>query len=160
MLDNAQFRALIVRPTLEIIGLYSQEAEDLLVMTMAHESKGGTYIKQKGGPALGIYQMEHRTFEDIYSRILKKSPLMCESISLACGMNATRLDDHEDLVGNLYFATAIARIYYTQFNEPIPKDINSLSLYAKKFWNRTGKATPEQYLRAYLEFNHIKASSI
>ena len=67
MAFNAQqFRNLIIEPTLEAIGMNSTSAVELLLGTMATESWAGTYIKQiKNGPALGVYQMEPATHDDI-----------------------------------------------------------------------------------------------
>ena len=65
MLNIAQFRDLIVKSTLNDLLLYSEDAEELLVFTCAVESLGGTYLQQVKGPALGIYQMEPVTYNDI-----------------------------------------------------------------------------------------------
>ena len=51
--------------------LVSQEAENLLMGTAAQESALGEYIRQLGnGPALGIFQMEPETFDDIVRNYL------------------------------------------------------------------------------------------
>ena len=66
MIDNKQLRECIIKPTLDSLQMYSQAAEELLVFTCACESLGGTYLKQVKGPALGIYQMEPATYQDIW----------------------------------------------------------------------------------------------
>ena len=51
--------------------MYSPVAENLIMGTAAQES-GFTYIKQLGGgPALGMFQVEPATAEDILFRYLK-----------------------------------------------------------------------------------------
>src|SRR5260221_1196758 len=83
MFDNIQFREQIIRPALEglylfqrpsLVDLYTKDSEELLVAIMATESLGGKYLTQKnGGPARGIYQMEERTYEDIWKNYLLPS---------------------------------------------------------------------------------------
>ena len=71
-IDAEQLRKDIVRPAIEKIGLWSQEAEDLLIGTAAQESHLGTYLRQLGdGPALGIFQMEPATHNDIHENFLR-----------------------------------------------------------------------------------------
>lgn len=141
MIDSTHLREYVIRPVLKDMGHYSQAAENLLVMIAAHESKMGTYLKQIDGPALGIYQMEPTTarwLDDGYDY-----------------RSAQRLED--DLTANLLYQTALARVFFTRFEEPLPheKDLQGLAAYAKKYWNtRAGKATPEDYLDAY-EPHHI-----
>jgi hypothetical protein len=57
------------------------------------------------------------------------------------------------------FASQMARIFFLPNREPIPKDIEDLSRYAKKYWNVDGKATAEQYLGAYYRMEGIKSGS-
>ena len=69
-LDTKQLRTRIVRPTLQVIGLWSPSAENLVMGTAMQESRC-TYLKQLGkGPAIGIFQMEPMTFQDIYDNFL------------------------------------------------------------------------------------------
>ena len=72
--DARQFRECIIRPTLRALEPeipHSLVAEELLMLTAAHESHLGTYLKQKGGPALGIYQMEPATYRDLHENFLR-----------------------------------------------------------------------------------------
>jgi hypothetical protein len=74
MIDPRQFRALIVRPALESINLWSQQAEDLVMGTAAQESRL-IYLRQLGnGPALGLFQMEPATHNDIWVNFLRWKP--------------------------------------------------------------------------------------
>jgi hypothetical protein len=71
-LNVHQFRSYVLRPTLERIGLHSNSAEILLLGTALTESGDMHYLRQLGnGPALGVYQMEPTTHEDIYDNYLK-----------------------------------------------------------------------------------------
>ena len=155
MFNHIQFRELIVRPILVSMELWSPEAEDLLIMTMAHESNCGEYITQMGeGPAHGLFEMEKGTFNDLWRGLKdESSPLhpYAQKIMKICNLVSPPIA--EDMDGNLYLATAMARIYYLRVHNPIPKDIDGMSVYAKKYWNtELGKATADNYLSAYLRF--------
>ena len=69
-MDVKQFKDLIVEPVLHAMGMYSESAVNLLLMTVAHESRMGHYIAQVGGPALGVYQIEPTTARDVVMRYL------------------------------------------------------------------------------------------
>ncbi|KAF0118141.1 MAG: hypothetical protein FD149_866 [Rhodospirillaceae bacterium] len=75
MCDSAHFVTTVIRPTLLHLGLHSPAAEALLLGTAIQESRLGTYLRQTGGgPALGVYQMEPATHEDIWTNFLAYRP--------------------------------------------------------------------------------------
>ena len=93
MLNIKQLREFIIKPALYDLVMYSPEAEELLVFTCAVESKGCSYIKQIEGPALGIYQMEPATYNDLWQNYIKnKGSLILIMISnsklASCPMNS------------------------------------------------------------------------
>lgn len=119
----------------------SEAAVRLLLMIAAHESGGFTYCKQKGGPALGLFQMEPPTFAHVMD-YLKRSERF----------PAVRPLPVERLVIDAEYAAAVARVYLYSFPEPLPDadDLAGLAAYAKKYWNtNAGRATPEKYLRDF-----------
>ena len=163
-INAKQFRELIVRPTLKYLEPeipYSTEAEDLLVMTAAHESHLGTYLKQVNGPALGVYQMEPATHADIWENFLEYRDKLAWAVD---DLLTERLDeDYSDsLVFDLRYATAMARVNYYRDKEAIPKEkdyptrseyIDALGAYAKRVYNtELGKATANQYVKDYLKY--------
>ena len=163
-INAKQFRELIVRPTLKYLEPeipYSTEAEDLLVMTAAHESHLGTYLKQVNGPALGVYQMEPATHSDIWENFLEYRDKLAWVVD---DLLTERLDeDYSDsLVFDLRYATAMARVHYYRDKEAIPKEkdyptrseyIDALGAYAKRVYNtELGKATANQYVKDYLKY--------
>ncbi|MES2356254.1 MAG: hypothetical protein V4568_17985 [Pseudomonadota bacterium] len=155
MLNNNQFRSHIIKPSLLPLDLWSPEAENLLVMTMAHESLGGTYLAQVGGPALGIYQMEPATHNDIWATNLRGAndmyKVLASKIMLSC--NFLKQPYSEEMVSNLKYATIMARIFYLRCPESIPSDISALGAYCKKYWNTSkGKATAAEYQTDYNRF--------
>ena len=70
MLNIQQFRANIVRPTLEAIGAHSRAAEDLVLGTALQESNLHYLRQLNEGPARGVYQMEPATYDDIWENYL------------------------------------------------------------------------------------------
>lgn len=149
MLNKNQLIELVIKPTLSGIGLWSQDAENLLLMIAAHESKWGYYLAQMKGPARGMYQMEGETHDDIVAWVNRTNPLLFTKILEVCGMvrSAATADR---MCSNLAYATAMARLFFLRFPEGLPSSPADQSAYAKKRWNTSaGKATADDYLKAY-----------
>lgn len=153
MLDINQFRKLIIVPALTKLDMYSKNAEELLVFTCATESKGGTYIKQIHGPALGVFQMEPATYNDIWERFIKRQSGLMTKIALRFMISA--VPDAERMIYDMQFAAMMARVFYRRFKEPIPNatDTNAIWEYYKKYWNtELGAATKKESIDAYKKF--------
>jgi hypothetical protein len=101
---------------LAILNLGGAAAENLLLGTALTES-GLTYLKQApNGPALGVYQCEPATHEDLWTNfIVHHEPFM-----LAVHGLATPQFRADQLVSNLAYATAICRLHYYRSPEPLP----------------------------------------
>ena len=59
------------------------------------------------------------------------------------------------LVFNLFYSTAMARIFYLRATAALPStsDIDALWEYYKKFWNtEKGRAVKEDFIRNYFRF--------
>ena len=159
MINFNQFKEHVVIPTLKYLDSeipYSEEAVDLLMMTCAHESRGGTYLRQKGVTgdvgAFGVYQMEVATHDDIHDNFLFSRRGLRRLLSSTLSHD---FDAGVDLITNLTYATAMARVHYWRVPEALPsKDdtnyINQLGVYAKKYYNtHLGKATSSKYVTDY-----------
>lgn len=153
MLKAIQLRELIIRPALQDLVMWSEAAEELLIFTCAVESDGGTYLKQIHGPALGIYQMEPETYNDIWQNFLAyKAGILMKFLY---NFNAPKMPDEERLIWDLRFATAITRIHYLRVNAALPAhdDINSIYDYYKAHYNTSlGAADKSRCLSAYESF--------
>lgn len=162
MIDAKQLRELVIRPTLQYLNPeipYSKDAENLLMMTAAHESLLGTYLKQVNGPALGIYQMEPATHEDIHNNYVSHRDRLDLLLWTLVGEDDQYLLNV--LVCNLKYATAMARVHYYRVPSKLPTRedypshnayVMALAEYAKKYYNtEKGKATVEDYYEAYME---------
>lgn len=157
MFNHTQFRDYIVVPTLNLLNMYSKDAEELLVFTCAAESNGGTYIKQVNGPALGIYQMEPKTYTDIWQTYIpSKSGLLT---ILALNFNCPIAPNPGRLIYDLKFASVMTRLFYARFKEPIPShtDVDAIWDYYKKYYNTTeGKADKDACIKQYNKFTNQK----
>lgn len=153
MFLHEQLRSLIITPALSKLQLYSNDAEELLVFTCAAESDGGTYLKQIKGPALGIYQMEPKTYNDIWQNYIRNRRDL--TLLLTHNFDVVRMPDENRMVYDLHFATAMARIHYCRVKEALPsaKDVEAIWNYYKTYYNTpSGKATKSKAIKAYETF--------
>ncbi len=154
MISCVQFTNLVLIPALQEIDLYSENAKVLLQTIMAHESNMGQFVAQyDGGPALGFYQMEPNTFDEVWNKILGERFILKHQIMKSCNFASEPLP--EDMVYNLKFATQMARAFFLRIKAPLPDSTNiaKVARYAKLFWDTPeGKATDEDYIQAYKMF--------
>lgn len=151
-IDAAQLRDLIIRPTLESLGMYSKAAEQLVLGTACHESECGQWLKQIRGPALGIYQMEPATHGDIINNWLVHNAALYERVMRVVGDGRFSADR---LVYDLRYATVMCRLHYRRRPEPLPDagDWAAMAEYHKKYYNTyLGKSTPEKFMAGIKRF--------
>ena len=141
-----------ITDTLKAIGLYSENAVELLMGTCAQESHLGKYRRQLGGgPALGIFQMEPATFRDISENYLRYKPELREKILQAAGIEYFNA---EELVDNDWMAICFARVHYLRVKEAIPCNLSGWAYYWKRYYNtRLGKGTEEEFIANYKKYN-------
>ena len=154
-MNPQQLHDYIIKPTLEYMGgnYNSIEARFLLLCTAAIESDCGYYIKQVNGPALGIWQMEPDTHEDIWgnsdavnsidSALFRKlsklgvdaSPFKSnDTISDICILTANR-----DLIMSPMYACAMARLKYSMTPEPLPEYTGDANIDLRAFYDYYAK---------------------
>lgn len=151
-IDAKQLKLFVIVPTLAKLGLYSDSAVNLLLGTCAQESQMGTYLKQINGPALGIYQIEPNTHDDLWDNYLKYRPELAGKV---LGIDSR---DNNNLIVNLSYATAIARIQYLRAPDPFPEpnNIEGLARYYKKHYNTyEGKGTVEEFINNYNRYINV-----
>jgi len=154
MIDPLQFRTEIIRPTIERLGMGGRSAELLLLGTALVESNLSA-LKQYGGEALGVYQIEPETHDDL-SRYLDSKPTLRVKVSFLSTAGAVFPFDRQlvgfpfdkQLVGNLYYATAMARVKYWMIPAALPDDIQGWAAYWKRYYNTAqGKGDPAEFVR-------------
>tara|TARA_R100000388_G_scaffold92724_1_gene76149 strand:+ start:6805 stop:7275 length:471 start_codon:yes stop_codon:yes gene_type:complete len=147
----------IIKYTLIKMDMYSEEACDLVYETGMAES-GYRALEQKGGPALGFFQCEPETADDILKNyVIFRSAISQKLIEL--GMPAKimadiKSPDHIDvlkycLITNIALQVAFCRLKYRRDKDPIPTTKKARAAYWKKIYNtKLGKGTVEHYMKA------------
>ena len=148
-------REYIVEPTLEALAAFNPKlntraAVELLLGTAAQESDLGFFLHQGfDGGGLGIYQIEAATHEDVWRYLRRPENEELGNIILTFASQA----DDKSLIGNLHYATAIARVKYWMRPEPLPETVEQHGIYWKQFYNSgSGAGTPQQYVDSYERF--------
>ncbi len=140
----------VIKCSLRPLNKWSPAAEELLMMISAHESGLGENLRQIGGPARGLYQMEPDTESDMWATYLSYRKGLVEQLVSATGVSGP---DPNHLQYNPIYSTIIARLKLGRVPESLPAahDVDGMAKYAKKYWNSPkGKATPEKYAADYL----------
>ena|SRR3990167_3136972 len=151
MIDAKQLRTLIIRPVLEHLGMWSPVAENLVAGTAAQESHL-QYLKQFGkGPAIGLWQMEPATHDDLWKNYLQYHNDIAKKVhdlelpAFAGGAS--------EMAGNLYYGCAMCRIHYRRIKAPLPddpEDVWALARYWKTYYNTAaGKGRVEEFFSNY-----------
>jgi hypothetical protein len=149
--NKEQFRELI-EDVLHEAGLYSPAAVELLMLTCAVESNFGTYIKQVRGPALGVFQMEPNTHDDIWDNYLRYRKSISYFIRHDLVVDPAIEDD---LRRNIAYAIIMTRVHYLRVSEPLPEadDVEGLANYWKRHYNTMlGRGTVEKAITKYEEY--------
>jgi hypothetical protein len=161
MFDSDQLRSEIITPSLAYLAAYDQrlfsnDAVFLLAGIVAAESDGGTFLRQKGGgPALGIYQIEPETHEDLFANYLNHRPTLRHYVTQSETKVSFVGARKRDLVHNLFYATVIARIILWRVPEPLPdhQDVWAIASYWKRHWNSgKGKGTLDHFVDSYEKY--------
>jgi len=148
MLSIPQFRELIIKPALSVVGGFTPAAEQLVLGTALQESRL-EFIKQLGGgPALGLFQMEPATYEDIWNNYLKFRKDLSDKVKTLAAPTTADHPSPNELIGNMWYAAAMCRIHYMRVSDPLPKagDIPGMAAYWKEFYNTIqGAGTEEEF---------------
>lgn len=147
-INKRNFRELIVRPALQQLQMWSEAAEELLMLTAAQESHLGTYLRQGWkklddgkGAALGPFGVEKKTFGWLKA--------------LYGASHELGWRDAEEMQWDLLLAAKAARLRYRVVKEPLPSatDLQGLARYWKQYYNTVdGEGTVEEALANYRLF--------
>ena len=142
----SQMLALVIRPALEKLSLWSLSAEELVLGTAIVES-GLTYLKQHGdGPALGLWQVEPATHDDLYTNFLNFRPKLGSKL---IELRAAGLSLDENLATNLMYGAAVCRLCYYRKPDALPEagDIEGQAAFWKQHYNTIfGAGTVSKYV--------------
>lgn len=151
MIDPVQLLNHIIRPVLHDLDLWSPEAERLVLGTACKESECGRWLVQLGGgPALGVYQMEAATHADLWAHFIYGRDALRVKLNKICPEPDP---PPSQLVGNLFYATAMCRIHYLRAPGAIPADLPGQAAYWKRVYNTPlGAGTVDEYISAWRQF--------
>jgi hypothetical protein len=133
---------LIITPTLQIAGLYSESADILIYGTGWVESEY-FYKEQIGHPkngGLGYWQDEPSDYKDIISWLNKPvNRSLLDRILSSCYYTVLPSDPRV-LISNIKYACLICRLHYhrAELNHhelPDSKDAKALAIYHKRWYN-------------------------
>ena len=158
-INSFHLRTCVIRPVLKDLGLWSPIAENLLLGTAAQESHMGTYLDQADptieGPALGIFQIEVTTHDDVWENYLAYQ----ENYARVVRSYSLPTYSYKQLAGNLYYGAAVARLIYRRVKEPLPtdpNDIKAMARYWKLNYNTSlGKGTVEEFEANYKRYVNL-----
>lgn len=136
-------------------GMNRPEAVELLFGTACVESDCGHFIAQKdGGPALGIYQMETATHDDIWHNYINHRPKLLTFMRSELGKTLLPVKS-DNLRWNLRYATMMTRLHYYRVTDAIPTTTpTEQATYWKQHYNTpAGKGKIEDYLTKWGKYN-------
>lgn len=146
MLNLNSLRQQVIYPSLNKMGMWSDAAGELVLGTAIVESNL-TYLKQHGeGPALGLWQIEPATHDDLYANYLSYRP---EMMSRLMELRSPALDMDENLATNLMYGAAVCRLCYYRKPDPLPEagDVEGQGKFWKKHYNTPlGAGTVPKYV--------------
>ena len=156
-LRAANFRKDVIEPVLatlsELSGreLGGDDAVELLLYTAVHESGGLVHRRQLGnGPALGLFQMEPATHDDIWMNYLSNRT------DLDTAMRSMFTPAGDSIESSLLetddgYATAMARMQYLRARQILPPagDGEAQAAYWKRYYNTPqGRGTVAAFLES------------
>lgn len=151
MISPTDLLTYVIRPVLKDLDLWSEEAERLVLGTACQESECGRWLHQRGGgPALGIYQMEPATHNDIWQNFLLHRPELRDRVN---ALASAGVSERLNLEGNLLYATAMCRVHYLRVPEAIPPDLGRQAVYWKRYYNtEQGAGSVADYIANWARF--------
>ena len=137
-MNSDQLRFEIVRPALRSISMYSEAAENLIMGTAAQESRL-EYVRQIGGPALSLFQIEPASYYDYWDNYLQFRPEMSVTILRAIGTD--RRPDANRMIWDMRLATIMCRIHYRRIQDALPDshDVWGMAHYWKRFYKHRAR---------------------
>ncbi|QBQ71169.1 putative endolysin [Shewanella phage S0112] len=150
MINMYQLRDKVLIPTLkEMPKGAADNSVSIILLLIAHESRGGTYLKQIGrGPGLGMIQMEPETYQDTWEH---GDSIRDNAMKMGIILSKNEVPPVSRLFWDLRFNIFMARqkLYMAPPALPQAEDLHGQGRYLKKYWNGPGKATPLDYVDAY-----------
>ena len=141
----------IVIPVVELLGGGAAAAE-LVYRTGLAESGYRTRRQYGGGPALGFWQMEPATHDDIWENFLGHRDSLAELVMYTAGVSQAVPPPTADVLEtNDRYAAAMCRVHYLRVPGALPDagDLDGQARYWKAYYNtELGAGTIEHFMGA------------
>ena len=133
--------------TLNRLGMYSEDAEELIYRTGNAET-GYRHLRQVKGPAIGFFQVEPDTIKDIWDNYAMYRPEVQAKL-WGLGFDETNMD--MSVLGSIALQVAFCRLTYWRYPKPIPP--RTLMEGQAKYWKiayntEGGKGTIDHFMEA------------
>lgn len=155
-INARQLREQIIAPALKAINAYSPAAENLVFGTACAESACGHFLRQfPAGPALGIFQIERATHNDMWNNYIMKRPQLHAALRERVGIGPVE-SLQERLISDLLYSAMMCRVFYLRVPAALPAatDVQGMAEYWKKYYNtHLGKGTPQKFVDAFVRYN-------
>ena len=134
---------------------YSDDALALVVRTGMAES-GYRALKGygEGNPAIGFWQVEPATLNDMVTNYIKYRPHYEKNL-ISLGMNFNN-DMIISVISNMAVQAGLCRLHYRRDKDPIPSwdDLEAQAKYWKRVYNTVeGRGTVEHFIKANKDVN-------
>lgn len=126
----------------------SEAAIDLVMATAAAESEFSAIHQVGGGPALGLWQIEPATAQDVWANYLEHRGALAAGIQRLLHKGSR----DQQVASNLAYGAALCRIIYLRRPEPLPRlgDIPAYAAFWKAHFNTpAGKGVPAEFVARY-----------
>jgi hypothetical protein len=156
--NPVSFANTVIMPVLQQIDLFSPAAQQLLLGTALQESGLAARRQLGGGPALGLYQMEPATANDIWTNFLNYRPQLAKAVGAL--LSSPTADRVQDLENNDRYATAMARVKYARAPEPLPpyNDLKAMARYWWQYYNTPrGAGSPAEFVANWNKATRVAA---
>lgn len=130
----------VIRPTLEHLGAWSLNAEQLLLGTAAQESGLGYHLGNQGA-GCGIYCISADTHQQVWDQYLAFHPDFASAVRGLASQKEFLSHPHAELSTNLAYATAVAWAIYCWRGAELGTSFNLLDL--GRIWHSCF-SSPEQ----------------
>lgn len=145
-----QLRTRVVAPALAALGLGDGDVAVNLVLGTAAQETGGRFLAQyPAGPALGLWQEEPATHDDMMTNFLVFRPQLAARLA---ALAVPGMDRADQLTWNLRYAAACCRLRYDRAEQPLPAttDPHLLGAYWKAHYNTPqGAGTVDEFVRNF-----------
>jgi hypothetical protein len=141
MLKLSEMRELVVRPAIRHIGLWSKEAEELVMATAMMESR---FVHL----STGLWNITKERYWVVYVEMLEgNNYLMTKTMDY----QLPNIDPIDQLPGNHFLGAIICRLYYRMNDDPLPRSVKGMADYWKEHYETfLGKKKSKEFMHQAL----------